>query len=289
MDSRILKYFLAVASEENITKAAQQIHISQPTLSRQISQLEEEVGVQLFKRQSHNITLTNEGLLFKSKVIKILELEDQVLKEMKAEQDDLTGVVHIGCDEVGAMKYFCCIMSAFQNTHPKVQFHIFDGDTQDIKKHIDSGHADVGVLLEPCDYQKYHFVTLPSDEQWGLLVCDDSELAQLEAIMPENIAGRPLIVPHRKILQETIFRWCSEYYRDFQIEMEYNLLSNALLYARHRGTAIVCVRPSVQYSGMKFIPFIPENKTSSIFVWKKDGVFLPAAKRFIEFVEAYKK
>ena len=165
MELRTLKYFLVVAREENITKAAALLHVTQPTLSRQMMQLEEELGVQLFTRSSHNIILTEQGMLLKRRAQELVSLAEKTKQEL-AQQQILNGEVAIGSGEYRSSVLLAQILAQFHKQHPQVRYEIFSGNSDDIKERIERGLLDVGFLLEPVDVSKYEFVRIPIREEW---------------------------------------------------------------------------------------------------------------------------
>ena len=193
MDLRVLQYYLTAAREENITKAAQLLHITQPTLSRQLQQLEEELGVKLFQRSKHSICLTPEGLLFRRRAQEIISLAERAKDELSPTEEELSGEISIGCGELLSVEELSDIISAFQQEHPLVKFHLHSGYNDDLKEKIEQGTLDMGLLTEPVDIGKYQFVRMNQKEEWGILVHKDSPLAQLEVIRPENLSGTPII------------------------------------------------------------------------------------------------
>jgi DNA-binding transcriptional LysR family regulator len=170
MELRVLNYFLAIAREENITRAAQQLHVTQPTLSRQIAQLEEELGVKLFVRSNHNIILTEDGMLLKRRAQELLALADKTKQDFLHKKENLEGVISIGCGEYQSTHYLTDCIAAFKEMYPRVTYEFYSGNARNIYDNIERGLLDVGLMSEPFDIQKFNFISMPTEEQWGLLV-----------------------------------------------------------------------------------------------------------------------
>ena len=202
MELRVLNYFLAIAREENITKASQTLHVSQPALSRQMMQLEEELGVRLFTRSNHNIVLTEDGLLLKRRAQELLSLADKTKRDFINKDAELSGEVTIGSGEFRSTRELAKIMVAFQKKHPLVQFRIYSGNADNIQDYIGRGHLDLGVMGEPVDIRKYEFISMPVKEKWGVLVRQDSELAEKEEIRAEDLLNTPMVTASRGLQGE---------------------------------------------------------------------------------------
>ena len=187
MELRILKYFLTVAREENITRAANLLHVTQPTLSRQLMQLEDELGVKLFCRSKHRITLTDEGLLLKRRAQEITELAERTTREVSRSSENLMGEIAIGCAEASSISVLAGLMNYFRQKYPLVHYTLYSGIADDIKERIENGLLDIAFLTEPVDISKYGFVRLPHKEEWGVLIRrKDSPLAEKQAVMPQD-------------------------------------------------------------------------------------------------------
>lgn len=193
MEFRTLKYFLTVAREENITRAAALLHLTQPTLSRQLMQLEEELGVKLFRRSQHHIVLTEAGMLLRRRAQEIVELAEKTARELRP-AEEITGRISIGSGDLRSMTYLAKLLAAFHRQHPRVQYEIYSGDSDGIKERIEQGLLDMGLLLEPVDTSRYQILRLPVRESWGVLVPEDSPLARREAVTPGDLADSPLIL-----------------------------------------------------------------------------------------------
>lgn len=192
MELRVLKYFLMVAREENITKAANLLHITQPTLSRQLMQLEDELGVKLFRRSNHSIILTDDGMLLKRRAKEIVALADKTAQEFLHKEEELTGEISIGCGETRNMTFVSEQIALFRKKYPFVQFNIYSANADDIKERMEKGLIDIGLLMEPVDISKYEFVRMPQKEQWGIIVPADNPLNNKKFVTPEDLVNIPI-------------------------------------------------------------------------------------------------
>ena len=211
MELRVLKYFLTVAREENITKAAQILHITQPTLSRQLIQLEEDLGVKLLKRSGHHVYLTDDGLLLKRRAQEITELAEKTVDDFLHRDSEIAGEIAIGSGEYKASCVLTDLMAEFQKEYPLVRYRVFSSDSDNIKEQIERGLLDMGLLMEPVDISKYDFVRIPEEEVWGVLVREDMELAKKEYVVPEDLVDLPLIMSRREMMQNELMHCFGEY------------------------------------------------------------------------------
>lgn len=193
MELRVLRYFLAIAREQSISGAAHFLHVSQPTLSRQIMELEEELGVTLFHRGNRKITLTEPGMLLRKRAEQIVDLADKTKDDLASNDVAVSGTIHIGAGETHAFRTLAKSIRGLAGMHPDIRFQIFSGNAEDVMERLDKGLADFGLLIEPYDVTKYDYLRLPTLDKWGLLMRQDSPLATLGAIRPEDIRGKPLI------------------------------------------------------------------------------------------------
>lgn len=290
MEIRVLRYFLAVVREEGINRAAEVLHITQPTLSRQLSQLEEEVGVKLFHRGAKKITLTNEGILLRRRAEEILSLVDRTQQEL-AEQDTLVeGRVVIGGGELAAMQLLPEMIEGFREKYPLVTFDIFTGNADLVKEQMDKGLIDIGVLLEPIDMEKYEFIRLQGKERWVLLMRPDDPLAEKEAIHAKDLENAPLILPRRTNIQNELSNWLGSSFREQQVLFTGNLATNSALIVQ-RGLAYSLVIegaiPFWDQEKIAYRPLSPELTANSVLAWKKQQPFSLAATKFIEYMRCF--
>lgn len=268
MELRVLKYFLAVAREENITKAAALLHLTQPTLSRQLMQLEEELGVQLFHRSRYHIVLTDEGMLLRRRAQELVDLAEKTAREFQKDPE-LRGEISIGSGDLEGMYVLAELLASFQKLHPQVTYQIYSGNADHTKERIEGGTLDLGLLLEPVDISKYDFIRMPVKEQWGVLVQEDAPLAQKEAVTPKDLAGIPLILTRRGLIQQEMERWFGLYAQQLQVNATGNLPYNmALLAGAHIG-AYLTLKLHCTYEGLRFIPLYPPLESSTVLAWKK--------------------
>lgn len=286
MEIRVLKYFLMVAREENITKAAALLHLTQPTLSRQLMQLEEELGVKLFHRSKHSIILTEDGMLLKRRAQEIVSLSRKTVQELSHKEDVLSGEIAIGCGETKGMLFLSEQIRKFQHKYPLVQFSIHSAIADDIKERIEKGILDIGLLMEPVDVGKYEFIRMPQKEKWGILVRKDSELAAKESINPEDLTSVPLIMVKRELVKNELASWFGDYYEGLQIAATYNLILNAAaMVERGIGIALCFDLGVAFYEDLCFVPLTPTLETGSVLVWKKNQTLGMATSQFMSFLK----
>ena len=285
MEFRVLKYFLMVAREENITKAAALLHLTQPTLSRQLMQLEAELGVKLFHRSKHSIILTEDGMLLKRRAQEIISLSDKTVQELSHKEDVLSGEIAIGCGETKNMLFLSEQIRKFRQKYPLVQFSIHSAIADDIKERIEKGVLDIGLLMEPVDVGKYEFIRMPQKEKWGILVRKDSELAAKESINPKDLTNVPLIMVKRELVKNELASWFGDYYEGLQIAATYNLILNAAsMVERGVGVALCFDLGAAFYEDLCFIPLAPTLETGSVLVWKKNQMLGAATSQFMRYL-----
>uniref|UniRef100_UPI00402A73CC LysR family transcriptional regulator n=1 Tax=Thomasclavelia ramosa TaxID=1547 RepID=UPI00402A73CC len=285
MELRVLKYFLAVAREENITKAAEFLHITQPTLSRQLMQLEEELNAQLFIRGKNRIVLTDEGMLLRRRAEEIVDLANKTEKEFLEQDNLVTGEIFIGGGETNAMHILARIIKEFKEEYPQIKYQFYSGNADDIKERLDKGLIDIGLLTEPVDIEKYEFVRLEQKEVWGILAPKDSKLAAKEYATSQDLLKLPLLSTRRTIVQNEIANWFGQDYEQLDIIATYNLIYNAAIMVEEGIGYAICLEKLVNINDetkIRFIPFYPPLLTGTVIVWKKHQIFSPATARFIE-------
>ena len=207
MELRVLQYFLAIAREETILGAAERLHMTQPTLSRQMKELEEELGKQLFIRGNRKITLTDDGMLLRQRAEEIVTLVEKTESDIMLSDASLSGDIYIGAGETDGMRLIAKVMHKCCEVYPNIKFHIFSGNSQDVADKIEKGLLDFGIFVEPADISKYDFIKLPSCDTWGLLMRKDSPLANKESILPDDIKDLPLICSDQVMFQNEISGW----------------------------------------------------------------------------------
>ncbi len=288
MDIRVLKYFLAVAREENITKAADVLHITQPTLSRQLLKLEEDLGVQLFIRGKKGISLTSEGTLFRRRASEIAELADKAERELSENEQLVDGEISIGCGELAAVQLIPKLFMAFKEKYPNVHLDLYTGNADQTKQRIDNGLTDIGILLEPVEIEKYDFIRLNIYENWVVLMRSDSPLTEKDYITAEDLSALPLIITKRQSIRNEIASWFQGYFNNLNIVASSNLSTNAsVLVEQGVGYALVIEGslPFLDKSKITYRPLYPERKTTSVLAWKKHQPFSLAVTKFLEYIQ----
>lgn len=285
MELRTLRYFLAAAEEENITRAADLLHVTQPTLSRQLMDLERELGATLMLRGKKGMTLTDDGLFFRQRAEEIVELADRLEQAFVERNTDVSGVISIGATESVGSRLFAKLIKRFSDQYPLVRFNLYNEMADYIKERIDKGLVDVGLLLEPVDTVKYDFVRLSQRETWGVLMRNDHPLAGHKSLQPQEMIPYPLILPLRESVRAEILNWLKCEEKDLNIPLSYTLLSNAVLLVEEGLGCAFCLDGALAIRNspdLRFIPVSPEHTTHSVLVWKKNHLFTPATSLFIQ-------
>lgn len=288
MELRVLNYFLMVSQEENITKAAQLLHVTQPTLSRQLMQLEDELGVKLFERSNHSIVLTSDGLLLKRRAQEIVSLAEKTKRELTTEKE-LSGEIEIGSGEFKSFSLLADVIAAFSEKHPGVRFHLNSGNADTIKERLENGGLDIGLLADPVDISRYEITRLPQKETWGIIAHNDFAIAKRPFVTPKDLIGLPLILPHRRMVREEIQNWFGDLYGDVNVFATYDLLYNAAIMAQKKMGIILTIELESRFDEVKFVPFAPKMKFGSVLVWKKNQIQSTAMEAFIDFSKKYAK
>ncbi|MGG7142053.1 LysR family transcriptional regulator [Clostridium nigeriense] len=287
---RVLKYFLTLAREENITKAAETLHITQPTLSRQLAQMEDEMGVTLFVRGTRKITLTHEGLLLRRRAEEILELVDKTEKEITQQNEVIEGTISIGCGDLFAVQILAKIIDSFTVLYPNVNFELYTATADHIRERIDKGLTDIGLLLEPVDLSKYDFIRISHQEKWVVLLPLDSPLAEKESITAYDLIDKPLILPHRLNMQSELANWFGDSFSSLNILFTSNLISNAAVMV-HQGLAYaIVIEGSISFwdpKKIKYLPLSPQLTSTTALAWKREQPFTIATAKFIEYAKKF--
>ena len=287
MELRVLNYFLMAAREENITKAAAILHVTQPTLSRQLMQLEEELGVRLFDRSSHNLVLTEDGMLLRRRAEEIIGLAEKTKRELTHEEECIAGEISIGCGETKNMEYLSQKMIEFRERYPNVTFDIYTAIADDVKERIENGTLDMGLLLEPVEISKYHFIRIPYREKWCVLMRKDWPLAKKEQIEPKDLTQVPLLINKRKSVRNELESWFGTYYRQLNIAATCNLSysNRSIMVENGMGVALVHEFQN-NNEALCLRPIEPELFNASVLVWKKDQRNAAAVQKFIEYIQS---
>lgn len=289
MELRVLKYFLAVAREENFTKAAGQLHVTPPTLSRQIADLEDELGVKLFLRSNHNIILTEDGLLLKQRAQEILTLADKTKRDFIHNEKELSGTINIGSGEFRSNEYLAKLIAEFRKLYPRVRYEMITGNTINIRDYIERGFLNIGLISEPVDMHKYHFISIPVKEQWGVYVPQHSSLARKKFITPQDLAGMPLLTAIGDFNQSLLGTWLGEYKNQSEIIVTVDLPYNKAMLAKENIGVMFSLNLNCSYAELTFVPLAPKLEHSTALTWKKDQIFSPTTTAFIDFAVKYLK
>ena len=258
MELRVLKYFLAVAREENITRAAALLHLTQPTLSRQLMQLEEELGVQLFYRSRYRIVLTDDGMLLRRRAQELVDLAEKTEREFRRDPE-LRGEIAIGSGDLEGMHLLAGWLASFQKQHPRITYRISSGNADHTKERLENGTLDLGLLLEPV-------------------------VAQKEAVTAQDLADLPLIFTERGIVQKELERWFGPYAANLRAVATGNLPYNMALLAREGMGAFLTIRLRCRYEGLRFLPLSPALEASTVLAWKKAETFPPAFSALLDHI-----
>ncbi len=288
MEIRVLRYFLAVVREENITKAAEVLHVTQPTLSRQLAQLEEEIGVKLFDRGARKIALTNAGVLLRRWAEEILRLVDKTQEELDAQEEQIEGEITVGCGELASVQLLARFIATFQQSYPAVTYDILTETADVVKEQMDKGLVDIGLLLEPVDMEKYDFVRLSMKERWVVLMRQDAPLAGQAAVTPQDLAGVPLILPRRLTVQSELASWFGDAFQKLNVRFTSNLSSNAAVMVDQGLGYCICVEgflPFWDNRRLVYRPLAPELTATSVLAWKRNQPFSPAVAKFIQHLQ----
>ncbi len=282
---RVLRYFLAVAREQSISGAAELLHITQPTLSRQLMDLEEELGAKLFIRGNRKITLTEKGMLLRKRAAEIIDLVGKTELEFSAGEQSITGDVYIGGGETDAMGLIARVAKRLQEDYPQIRYHLFSGNADDVTERLDKGLLDFGILIEPADVKKYDFLRLPATDTWGVLMRKDSHLAERDVIRPQDLWNLPLITSRQTLVSSEFSKWFRKDFGELNIVTTYNLLYNATLMVKEGLGYALCLDKLVNTgddSELCFRPLNPGMDSRLDIVWKKYQVFSNASQKFLQ-------
>ena len=284
MEIRVLRYFLEVAREGNITRAAERLYVSQPTLSKQLKDLEGELGKKLFVRSNYSVKLTDEGMLLRKRAEDILDMVDKTADEFKALGEIAGGDIRIGCAESDGVKYLARCVKSLQEQYPRIRLHLYSGNTEDVSERLDRGLLDFAVLAQAVDLSKYNYLEIPYADRWGLVMQKDSPLAEKEAVQMEDLLRLPLICS-RQGITEDFPKWFGEKVDRLNIVATFNLAYNAGILVREgMGYALSFDKliNTGSDSELCFRPLMPALETKLYLVWKKYQVFTRVAEVFLK-------
>ena len=289
MELRVLKYFLMVAREGSITGAANSLHLTQPTLSRQLMDLEKELVHKLLIRGKHNISLTPEGMMLRKRAEEIIDMVEKTEADFNAINKIIGGDIYIGGGETDSMKYIAGVMKDIQNEYPEIKFHIYSGNAEDVTEKLEKGLLDFGLLIQPINLSKYDYISMPEKDVWGVVMPQNSPLAAKKEITLEDLKYVPIIASRqmsKKYSAESGFLdWFGEEFENLNIIATYNLVYNAAkMVEAGLGYAITLDKliNTESINGLTFRPLSPKLESGLDVVWKKYQVFSPAAELFLK-------
>lgn len=284
MDIRVLQYFLTVAREESITKAAEVLQMTQPPLSRQLKDLEEEVGKQLLIRGSKKVTLTEDGMLLRKRAEEMIDLMEKTKAELKSSDENINGEIYIGSGETDAISVFAQTAEKVQREHPMIHYHIYSGDAGIVTEKLNKGLIDFGLLIGPFDVTKYDYMKLPMTDTWGVLMRKDSPLAGKNFICAEDMWDKPLIVSHQASISSEMMSWLKTDISKLNIVMTYDLIYNASHFVKQGVGYAIALDGLINTTGASelcFRPLYPRMEAELCIVWKKYQVFSRASNEFL--------
>lgn len=279
MDIRVLKYFLAVAREESITKAADTLHMTQPPLSRQLKDLENELGKQLLIRGSKKVTLTEDGMLLRKRAEELVDLMEKTKAELTSSSENVNGEIYIGCGETESISFLAQAAQNLQKKHPLIHYHIYSGDAERVMEKLDKGLIDFGLLVGRTDISKYDYIKLPTKDTWGVLMQKDSPLAA------EDLWDKPLILSHQAAINSEIFPWLKTDSSKLNIVATYDLLYNAAQFVKRGFGYVIALDKIINTTGdsnLCFKPLSPTLEAELCIVWKKHQLLSRASNAFLQ-------
>ena len=287
MELRVLEYFLTVVREENISRAAEVLHVTQPTLSRQIKDLEEELHTTLFIR-GKRLILTDSGMMLRRRAEEVVTLMHKIDIEFQ-EQEELSGVISIGSGGLTASKILPELIGHFRERYPLVSFEIITGNADHIKEKLEHGILDFGFLLEPVEIEKFDYLRMPVKEKWGILLPANHPLAEEKAVTRKQLKELPLIVTSRTALQREIGEWLRDSISELDIVGTHNLINNAVPLVEHGIACVLTIEGAVDMldpARFAFRPLLPELSMTSVFAWKKLSPYSGASGKFLEYIKS---
>lgn len=285
MELRVLQYFLAVTREQSISGAAESLHLSQPTLSRQLRDMEDELGKQLIIRGNRKITLTEEGMILRKRAEEILDLVQKAEHEITVSDDIIAGDVYIGAGETDAVRLLAKAGKKLQSEYPDIHYHVSSGDSTDVLEGLDKGLIDFGLLFGTVDTSKYEYLEFPVKDVYGILMRKDSSLAKKDSIHPEDLHDKPLIFNRNTRDGDLLTTWLGKSISELNVSATYNLLFNASLMVEEGlgyAFALDKIINTTGKSNLCFIPCEPPLNAGMNLIWKKYQVFPKAAKKFLD-------
>ena len=288
MEIRTLRYFLAAAREENISRAAEQLHVTQPTLSKALKSLEDELGKKLFTRHSFSISLTEEGVLLRNRAEDLVLMADKIEQEFLALDDITGGDIYFGLAESYQIRYLAREIRTFKKTYPDLKYHITSGDTEQVTEKLDKGLLDFAVICETPDERKYHSVRFPEADYFGAVIPAGSELAKKDGITADDLAGLPLFTSEQS-WENDIRPWAGEKFSRLRLEGSFRLAYNGSMFAREGLGILLTLNNLIDTSpesGLVFRPLLPHLEMKMYLIWNRYQSFTPIAERFLKQIEA---
>lgn len=287
MELRVLRYFLAVAREENITAAAESLHVTQPTLSKQLMDLEYELGKKLFERGKRKITLTEEGIFLRKRAQEIVDLSDKTEATIKSSAQSISGDVFIGCGETQGMREIIKVMKKLNDDYPEIRYNLYSGNDEDVSERLDSGLVDFGLFVGNTHLDKYDYKKLPVADVWGLLLRSDNPLAKKKTIRPSDLDGIPILCSRQALTHNELSGWLGKDFKKLKIVSTHNLIYNASLMVEEGFGAALSIKGLINTAdaNLVFRPFRPMVKADLIFAWKKYQVFSKPAEIFLKYIQ----
>lgn len=290
MELRVLKYFLTIAREGSIMKAAETLYITQPTLSRQIMELEEELGTKLIIRGNKNrkISLTDEGVRLRKRAEEIVELTERTELEFKNQDKEISGDIYIGGGETDSMRLIAKLALKLQKKYPNIRYHLYSGNADDITEKLDKGLLDFGILVGPANIKNYNYLKLPFTETWGLLMRKDSFLSTKSTIKKEDLIDLPLIISRQSLVENQVSGWGIQELQKLNIVATYNLIFNASLMVDEGFGYALCLDKLINTtseSNLYFKPLEPTLTVNLDIIWKKHQIFSKAAEKFLQLLQ----
>ena len=286
MELRVLRYFVEVAREQNITAAAERLHVTQPTLSKQLKELEEELGKQLFVRGRRKTTLTEEGMFLYRRAQEIVDLADKTRAAFFSTDETVTGDVSIGCGETDGMRLLIRAMQRVNERHPEIRFHLYSGNDEDVSERLQSGLADFGLFVGHTDLERYDYMKLPVRDTWGLLMRSDAPLARQASIRPYDLADVPLLCSRQTLCSNELSGWLGSDFGKLRILSTHNLINNAVLMVRAGMGCALTIDRLVNTAGTELVfrPLEPTMHADLYFAHKKYQTFSKACEVFLQAV-----
>ncbi|KRN28134.1 LysR substrate binding domain protein [Lactobacillus selangorensis] len=289
MNIRVLRYFLAIAELRTISGAARFLHVSQPTLSKQISDLEQELGVKLFTRGHREITLTQEGRYLQARAKEIIQLVDKTTDTLQSDHDLISGELDIGAGESIGMERILKTVSGIQRDYPGVKIHLHSGDAAEVEDQLDAGVLDYGVIIGKRQLNRYATLKLPEFDRWGIVLPADDPLAQKETLQPDDLRHKPLIVSEQAAHRHRFADWWRNQASDIRIIGTYNLLFNATILVRNHSCYAVALENLIvnrDNAHLAFRRFSPELTEPITLIWKNANTPSPVARLFLQRLQA---